>query len=272
MAKLLYGDKIADEILEELAKGRYKRKRKLTVFQMGENAVSAQYIREKEKAAARVGVRFELVQFAKGTSHKKLKEAVEKAGRLPSVSGIVVQLPLPAPFNTQEILDAIPLQKDVDVLSSRAFGLFALGKLPVAPPTVQAILLLLEHYNIVWQGKYIVVVGAGRLVGLPTILSLLMQKATLTCVNERTRSLAAFTKQADILISGVGKQKLIKSDMLKKGAAVIDAGTSVERGAVWGDVDFNAAVGKVRAITPVPGGVGPLTVACLLKNLFTLSA
>lgn len=270
MARLLYGDKVAEEILEKLAGQRFKHKPKLAVFQVGENAASSQYIQEKEKAAKRVGIRFELVQFPKGTSPKKVKEAVEKAGKLASVSGIVVQLPLPAKFNTQEILDAIPLEKDVDVLSSRAFGLFALGKLAVVPPTAQAILLLLEHYNIAWEGKHVVVVGAGRLVGLPTILSLIANKATFTSVNEKTKSLSAFTKQADILISGVGKPRLITNSMVKKGSVVIDAGTSVEQGVTSGDVDFNAVVEKVRAITPVPGGVGPLTVACLLRNLVTL--
>lgn len=271
MAKLLYGDKVAEEILENLARQKPKHKPKLVVFQVGENAASSQYIQEKEKAAKRVGVRFELIQFPKGTSQKKVREAVEKAGKLPSVSGIIVQLPLPAKFSALDILDAIPLEKDVDVLSSRAFGLFALGKLAIVPPTAQAILLLLEHYNITWEGKHIVVVGAGRLVGLPTMLSLIMKKATFSSVNEKTKSLAAFTKQADILISGVGKPRLIKSSMLNKGVVVIDAGTSMEHGATSGDVDFNAAVGKVRAITPVPGGVGPLTVACLLRNLVVLA-
>lgn len=271
MAQLLYGDKIAQGILEKLAKQKVRHKPKLVVFQVGENAVSSQYIHEKEEAAEGVGVRFELVQFPKGTSQKKVKEAVEKMGGASSVTGIVVQLPLPFKLNAQDILDAIPLEKDVDVLSSRAFGLFALGKLAIVPPTAQAILLLLEHYNIAWQGKHIVVVGAGRLVGLPTILALIGGKATFSSVNEKTKSIAAFTKEADILISGVGKPKIIKSSLLRKGSVVIDAGTSVEHGAISGDVDFNAAVEKVRAITPVPGGVGPLTVACLFRNLFTLS-
>ena len=270
MAKLLYGDKIAEEVLEELAKQKSKRRLKLAVFQVGESAVSAQYIAEKGKAAERVGVQFELVSFPKGTSQKKVREAVQEAGKSSRVSGIVVQLPLPVKFNTQEILDAIPLEKDVDVLSSRAFGLFALGKLPILPPTAHAIMLLLEYYNIAWQGKHIVVVGAGRLVGLPAILSLVMNKATFTSVNEKTKSLAAFTRQADILISGVGKPKLIKSSMLKKEVVVVDAGTSLDRGTTTGDVDFNSAVERVRAITPVPGGVGPLTIACLLSNLFAV--
>ncbi|HCM36553.1 MAG: hypothetical protein A3J30_01665 [Candidatus Wildermuthbacteria bacterium RIFCSPLOWO2_02_FULL_47_9c] len=272
MAQLMYGEKIAEEILKELAKQKRKRRPKLVVFQVGENAISARYLREKEEAAGRIGVRFSLVKFPKGTSQKKVKEAVEKAGRSQSVAGIVVQLPLPAKFAAQDILDAIPLEKDVDVLSSHAFGLFALGKLPIVPPTAHAIMLLLERYRVAWQGKHIVVVGAGRLVGLPTMLSLVAEKATFSSVNEKTKSLASFTKQADILISGVGKPKIIKSSMLKKGAVVIDAGTSLEKGATSGDVDFNNVVSKVRAITPVPGGVGPLTVACLLENLFILSA
>ncbi|HEX9722375.1 MAG TPA: bifunctional 5,10-methylenetetrahydrofolate dehydrogenase/5,10-methenyltetrahydrofolate cyclohydrolase [Candidatus Paceibacterota bacterium] len=271
MAKLLYGEKIAEGILEKLAKQKPKRKLKLAVFQVGGNSASSQYIGEKEKAAKRVGVRFELAQFPKGASQKKVKEAVEKAGRSSSVSGIVVQLPLPAKFAAQEILDAIPLEKDVDVLSSRAFGLFALGKLPIVPPTARAILLLLEHYNIALQGKHIVVVGAGRLVGLPTMLSLVLGKATFTSVNEKTKSLAAFTRQADILISGVGKSNLITSSMVKRGAVVIDAGTSVEDGKTTGDVHFSSVSQKASYITPVPGGVGPLTVACLFGNLVTLA-
>ncbi|MCH7604753.1 bifunctional 5,10-methylenetetrahydrofolate dehydrogenase/5,10-methenyltetrahydrofolate cyclohydrolase [Patescibacteria group bacterium] len=271
MAILLSGEIIAERILSRLERQKFQKKPKLVVVQVGEDLISATYIKEKEKAAQRIGVDFELLKLSKSSSYQKIQREVAKQGKLRTVSGIIVQLPLPSKLHTQEVLDAIPVEKDVDVLSSRSFGLYALGKLSVMPPTVKAISLLLKSHGITIQGKHVVLVGAGRLVGLPVAFWLFGEKATVSVVNEFTKNLSFLTKQADILISGAGKAKLIKVTMVKKGAVVIDAGTSVEKGRTTGDVDFNNVIHKVRAITPVPGGVGPLTVACLLENVVMLA-
>jgi methylenetetrahydrofolate dehydrogenase (NADP+) / methenyltetrahydrofolate cyclohydrolase len=271
MAKLLSGEKIAEKILRRIKRQRFVKKPKLIVVQVGSNAVSSSYIREKEKAAKLVGIEFELLKHAKGTSQVKVKEEIFKVSRNPHVSGLVVQLPLPAKFQWQEIVDEIPEEKDADLLSSAAFGRFALAQSAILPPTVRAIALLLEENNIAVQGKRVVVIGAGRLVGLPLALWLLRNNATVTVANEYTRNLASLTKEADILVSGAGKPGLVRSSMVKKGAVVIDAGTSAEKGGIRGDVDFNRVIHKARYITPVPGGVGPLTVACLLENVVHLA-
>lgn len=274
MAVLLSGEPIAERILSRLEKQSAswrKKKPKLVVVQAGNDPVSATYIKEKEEAAHRIGVGFELVQLPRSSSYQKIQRVVEKQGQRKTVTGILVQLPLPSKLHTQEVLDAIPAQKDVDVLSSKSFGLYGLGKLSIMPPTVRAVSLLLKSHGITTQGKHVVLVGAGRLVGLPVAFWLFGEKATVSVANEFTKNLSSLTKQADILISGAGKAKLIRANMVRKGAVVIDAGTSVEKGRTTGDVDFNNVIHTARYITPVPGGVGPLTVACLFENLIALS-
>jgi methylenetetrahydrofolate dehydrogenase (NADP+)/methenyltetrahydrofolate cyclohydrolase len=267
---ILDGTKIAASVLKNISVPRNK-KCTLVVVQVGENAVSAKYIAEKEKAATRLGMGFRLARFPLGVSQATLVREIEKIGKDRKVSGMIVQLPLPKSLNTQRVLDCIPLQKDVDVLSSQALGLFAQGALPWLPPTVEAVSLLLKEAKVHLKGARVLVIGAGRLVGLPVSLWLLKEGATLTIANKATKSLSSLTKQADVIISGVGKQRLVKGGMVKKGAVVIDAGTSVEQGKTSGDVDFESVAKKTGYMSPVPGGVGPLTVACLFQNLFLLS-
>ena len=270
-AQILDGGTIAKRILKDLEHRVAGRKIKLAVIQVGHNAVSETYIEKKKEAAKQVGIGFQLFQFPKDILAEELKDQVKKIGNDKQISGMIIQLPLPKFMNQQEVLDVIPIEKDVDVLSSEGFGLFALGRLPILPPTVGAVSLLLQEYGIQIKGKNVVIVGAGRLVGLPLSIWCVREGATVFVVNKYTKNLSSLTKQADILISGVGKAKLIQGDMVKKGAVVIDAGTSIEQGTTRGDVDFESVSQKADFITRVPGGVGPLTVACLLKNLSILS-
>ncbi len=270
-AKILQGEEIAKRILEDLKKQVAGRQLKLAVVQVGESAISETYIHKKEEAARELGIDFELYKLVQDISQTELKSRVEAIGKDNTVSGMIVQLPLPKHINQQEILDMIPLEKDVDVLSSESFGLFALGRLPILPPTVGAVSLLLQENRVDIKGENVVIVGAGRLVGLPLAIWCIREKATVTIANEYTKDLASITKNADILISGVGKKGLIKGDMVKKGAVVIDAGTSVELKVAKGDIDFESVVKKAGFLTPVPGGVGPLTVVCLLRNLLILT-
>ena len=268
--QLLQGEKIAKRILEDVRKQAQGKQLKLAVIQVGKNAVSETYIQRKQKVAKEIGVGFELFYFPEDISQTKATEQIQTVAQDSDVSGVIVQLPLPKALNTQQVLDSIPLSKDVDVLSSQSFGLFALGQSPILPPTVQAVSLLLQEYKIGARGKNVVVVGAGRLGGLPLTIWLMREKAAVTILQETAKDMTFFTTCADIVISGVGKQQLIKKDMIKRGAVVIDAGTSVEGGKLRGDVDFPNVAKKAGWITPMPGGVGPLTVACLLKNLVVL--
>jgi len=260
MATLLSGETIAEGILKRLEKQKFTKQPKLVVVQVGDDTASTRYITEKEKASERVGIGFSHVHLPKGISEKKLKQEIEKAAK--EGTGIIVQLPLPLRFATQEILDVIPFEKDVDLLSSQSFGFFALGHLSVLPPTVKAISLLLKRYRIPLQDKKVLMVGAGRLVGLPTSLWLLTQRANVQIADKKTKNLSTLTRQADIIVSGTGKKNLIRGDMIKRGVVIIDAAQ---------DVDFNTAIRKAKYISPVPGGVGPLTVACLLENVVDYS-
>jgi methylenetetrahydrofolate dehydrogenase (NADP+)/methenyltetrahydrofolate cyclohydrolase len=272
MMKILNGKKLSEIILANLKKEikGSKLSLALTVVQVGENPVSQIFINQKKKACQKAGIDFKLFKFPSRIKTLKLKKEIEKIVKNPTNSGIIIQLPLPKNINTQEILDFIPQEKDVDVLSEKSLGKFYQGTLPILPPTVKGISYLLDSYKITVKGKNIVIVGAGRLVGNPLALWLLQQKATVSVLNEFTRDAPFFTKKADILISGVGKPDLIKGDVVKRGVIVIDAGTSMKNGVLVGDVDFKSVSKKASYITPVPGGVGPMTVACLLENLVKL--
>jgi methylenetetrahydrofolate dehydrogenase (NADP+)/methenyltetrahydrofolate cyclohydrolase len=270
---ILDGKKLSEEILGNLKKEIKNRrlKLKLAVILVGENSVSRIFINQKKKACEAVGIGFELFKFSVEISNTELKKEIEKIASNPVNSGVIIQLPLPKKFFPEEILNLIPEEKDTDVLSEKSLGKFYQGTLKILPPTVQGILGLLKKYKISLQGKDIVILGAGRLVGFPLALQLLKEKATVSVLNEFSKDAPSFTKKADILISAVGKPNLIKGDMVKKGAVIIDAGNSIEKGKSSGDVDFKSVSKKVSYITPVPGGVGPMTIACLLENLVKLN-
>ncbi|XOB41464.1 MAG: bifunctional 5,10-methylenetetrahydrofolate dehydrogenase/5,10-methenyltetrahydrofolate cyclohydrolase [Candidatus Nealsonbacteria bacterium] len=290
MAKILDGKKLSEEILENLKKDynpstasshppkggrapikKRKLKLRLAVVQVGENPVSKIFINQKEKACEKVGIDFKLFKFSTKAKTQKLKKEIGGIIKNSSNSGVVIQLPLPKKFLIEEFLNLIPEEKDIDVLSEKSLGKFYQGTLPILPPTVSGIFRLLKSYQIKVKGKNVVIVGAGRLIGNPLVLRLLQQEATISVLNEFTKDTPSFTKKADILISGVGKPDLITGKMVKKGVVVIDAGTFIKKGRLVGDVNFKSVSKKASYITPVPGGVGPMTVACLIENLVKLN-
>jgi len=272
-AKILNGKELSEKILAKLKEEvkKSKLKLRLAVIQVGENSVSQIFINQKKKACEKTGINFKLFKFPAKISVLEFKKEIEKIVKSKVTSGVIIQLPLPKKFLAEEFLNLIPEEKDVDVLSEKSLGKFYQGTLKILPPTVNGILYLLKSYKIGSIGKNVVIVGAGRLVGFPLATQLLKEKATLSVLNEWTRDAFSFTKKADILISGVGKPNLIKGNVVKKGGVVIDAGTSMKDGKLIGDVDFGSVSKKASHITPVPGGVGPLTVACLLENLVKLN-
>lgn len=270
---LLDGKKIAGGILAHLRKDIRKRKLmlKLAVIQVGKNPVSQIFINQKKKACEKTGINFCLSDLPAKINVSELKKEIEKIVRDSVNSGVIIQLPLPKKFIPEEFLNIIPEEKDIDVLSEKSAAKFYQGILKILPPTVNGILQLLKKYKIELKGKNVVIIGAGRLIGFPLATQLLKEKATLSVLNEFTKDAPSFIKKADILISGVGSPNLIKGNIVKKGVVVIDAGTSVKEGKLVGDVDFKSVSKKASYITPVPGGVGPLTVACLLENLVKLN-
>jgi len=243
---------------------------RLAVIQVGENAVTEKFLAQKEKFAKGIGVDVRIYKLPENISTNQLRKKLAEIVHIKENAGVIIQLPLPQQINTQYILDGIIPGKDPDMLSSKSWGFFSTGRSKILPPVVGAIKCILEEANFEIKGKNAVVVGAGRLVGKPVATWLINQAATVSVVDENTLDLKRYTLSADVIISGVGKPGLITSEMVKEGVVVIDAGTSESDGQVVGDVDPSVAK-KASIFTPVPGGVGPLTVAILFSNLVELA-
>ncbi len=264
------GRKIAEEILKKLQK-RPRPKGKFVAVLVGKDPASISFVRQKQIAAKRLGVDFFIKNYPGKILQQELEMEIKKFSRKKDVAGIIVQLPLPKHIFCQKILDCILIQKDVDLLSSAAFGKFATKESKIIPPVVAAIAKILQKYRIQIRGKNATVVGAGKLVGLPAAIWFAQQGATVSLLNQWSKNLSLFTKTADIIVCGVGKPNLIKGKMIKKGAIVFDAGYSLVGGKIFGDCDFKSVSKKAKLITPVPGGIGPLTVAMLFKNFYDLN-
>jgi methylenetetrahydrofolate dehydrogenase (NADP+)/methenyltetrahydrofolate cyclohydrolase len=272
MAEILNGKKLSEEILENLKEeiGERRLSLKLAVIWVGEDPASEVFIKEKEKACKVVGIEFELFRFPTVITQEGLKKRIKEIVQREDVSGIVIQLPLPENLDSQEILDLIPPKKDVDVLSTESFEKFYSGGLSILPAVVAGVSQLLKKYNLSVRGKNVVLVGTGRLVGRPLEVWLKKEGANVFIVDEFKKNIP---EKVDILISGVGKPAIIKESAaynIGQETAVVDAGSTLKNGKLVGDVDFERISKKAGYITPVPGGVGPLTVACLLENLVKL--
>lgn len=270
---LLDGKKLSKKILEEVKRevSEMKEKLRLAVVVVGEDPVVRKFIEQKKKAAESVGIDVRIYPFEEKVTTNELRKRVAEIVHEEKNTGVIIQLPLPPQINAQYILNSVTPEKDVDVLSARAIGNFVAGKGQVMPPVAGAIKALLEEYAVDYKNKYAVILGAGNLVGKPTALWLLNEKVTFSVVRSATKNPQEFLRQADIIISGIGKPKFITGDVIKEGAIIIDAGTSESAGKLVGDVDFDSVATKASHVTPVPGGVGPVTVLVLLKNLITLA-
>ena len=273
MAVVLNGKKLAQEVLDGLAAQVKSRDLdlRLAIVSVGQNSVSEKYQQQKQIACKKVNIGFQHYGFPVNIGRSELRAELEKIIKNPGNSGVVIQLPLPKNILPGEILNLIPPEKDIDCLGAVNFGRFCQGDALVLPPVVGAIKKLLEKYKIKISGKEAVVVGAGRLVGFPVSIWLVRQGATVTICNKFTQNVGSFTKKANIVISGVGQPKLIKGSMIKNGAIVIDCGTNSEGNRTVGDVETSPVAKKAGFLSPVPGGVGPLTIACLLENLVQLN-
>ncbi len=269
---LLDGKNLSQKLLEELKQEvlNMKKKLRLAIVMVGNDPVTLKFIERKKKMAAEIGVDVRIYPFDDTITTNELRKRIAKIVHEEKNTAVIIQLPLPKHINEQYVLNAVTPEKDVDVLSAHAVGNFAVGKLLVLPPVVGAIKIFFEEYGIEYQSKYIVVVGAGRLVGRPISMWLLNAGATFSVVRSSTPDISVFTKQADIIISGVGKPDLITGGMVKDGVIVIDVGLSEIGGRLVGDCNFDSVLKKASYITPVPGGVGPLAVATIFKNLLTL--
>ena len=269
MAFILDGKVVAQKIKDSLATACSNQEIKLAIFQVGDNPASNTYIRNKQKACDEVGIKSKVVKMGESAYDEYLlvRYLCEEES-----DGVMVQLPLPSNYNEHLFLNCIPPSKDADCLTDEALGRFYSSSNPtIAPCTAQGIIDLLDYYNIPIEGKHAVVVGRSNIVGKPIAHLLTCRNATVTVCHSKTPNLSEYTKQADILVVAIGKPKYITSDMVKDTAVVIDVGINRdENGKLCGDVDFEQVAPVVSAITPVPGGVGPLTVAELLNNTVKL--
>ncbi len=239
----------------------------LAVVLVGDFAPSKIYVRNKRNSAAEAGIASRDYLFPDGCSQEKLLAVLREINDNPSIHGILLQLPLPAGMDEDEAINAIAPEKDVDGLHPMNLGKLLAGKPSVVPCTPAGCLEILDHYGIELKGAEAVVVGRSRLVGKPLAQLLLGRHATVTMCHTRTRDLGEHCRRADVLCVGAGRAGIVTGDMIKDGAVVIDVGINrLETGKLVGDVDFESASRKARAITPVPGGVGPMTVAMLLRN------
>lgn len=266
---LLDGKSLSDKIKEDLTRKikSYLVKPCLAVIQIGDDEASNIYIRSKEKACNKVGINFIHTKFDENVSEQEVINKIIELNNDDYVNGILLQLPIPDKFNQYKLLNLINKNKDVDGLTDINSGLLFKGNNNLVPCTPLGIIKLLQEYNIEISGKHAVIVGKSNLVGKPLAMLLLQNGATVTICHSKTVNLKEYTKQADILISAVGKKDLITKDMVKQNATVVDVGINRVDGKIYGDVDFENVKDIVSYITPVPGGVGPMTVAMLLANV-----
>lgn len=239
----------------------------LAVIQIGDNEASNTYIRNKEKACEKVGIYFRHFKFDDTTPELTIINKIKELNNDEYVNGIMIQLPIPDKYNEKRLLNTIINTKDVDGLTDINTGRLINGRKSITPCTPLGIMTLLSNYKVNLEGKDVVIVGKGRLVGKPLMGLMLNEGATVTVCHSRTKDLKKYTKDADIIIAACGVKGLITGDMVKPDVIIVDVGINVENGKLYGDVDFDSVKDKASLITPVPGGVGPMTVAMLLKNV-----
>ncbi|HEY0845893.1 MAG TPA: bifunctional methylenetetrahydrofolate dehydrogenase/methenyltetrahydrofolate cyclohydrolase FolD [Noviherbaspirillum sp.] len=275
-AQLINGNELSKQIRADVAQRAAALTAKgkqpgLAVVLVGDNPASQVYVRNKVKACEDNGIHSVLEKYDADMSEEALLARIDALNKDPKIHGILVQLPLPAHINAHKVIEAIAAEKDVDGFHISNAGLLMTGQPLFRPCTPYGVMKMLESINYPVRGAHAVVVGASNIVGKPQAMLLLQAGATVTICNSKTKDLGHHTRDADILVVATGKRNIVTADMVKPGAVVIDVGMNRDdNGKLCGDVDFENAKEVAGYITPVPGGVGPMTIACLLEN--TLSA
>lgn len=273
-AIIIDGKKILEEIKQQASETvkSMQIKPKLVTLLIGENPASKLYISMKKKACNEVGIEVESIELPENEKESAILEKINDLNKDPSVSAVLIQLPLPKHFNEDLIVNSIFPEKDVDGLTAASLASIVLKQETRAPCTPKGVCYILDKYNIPVKGKNTVIVGHSKTVGKPLALMLLNRNATVTICHEFTNNLENHTRQAEILISATGVPHLIKADMVKADAVVIDVGISKKDDIIRGDVDFENVSKKASYITPVPGGVGPVTIAMVIKNILEMTS
>jgi len=270
MATIIDGKKIAEEVLAGLKEriDKLDKKPGLAVIIVGDNKASKIYVRKKEEACAKIKIYSEKHELEESTSEEKLMELIDKLNKNDDIHGILVQLPLPEHINESNVINAISASKDVDGFHPVSIGNLFTGNNTLMPCTPKGIIKLIESTGQQIEGKNAVVIGRSNIVGKPVAMLLLQKNATVTVCHSKTENIKEITKNADIIVTAVGKPKLVTEDMVKEEAIVIDVGMNRTEEGLCGDVDFDNVKEKCSFITPVPGGVGPMTVAMLMENCY----
>ena len=264
-----FKEEIAEKTAQMIEKGIHPH---LAVVLVGENPASQVYVRNKENGCIKVGIRSTVIRLEESCTQEELEKTVSSLNEDASVHGILVQLPLPKHLDEARVLRLIDPDKDVDGFHAMNSGRLMNGQQGFVPCTPLGVMKLLESYGINPAGKHAVVIGRSNIVGKPMAMLLLQANATVTICHSRTQNLAEITRQADILVAAVGRANFVTADMVKPGAAVIDVGINRVDGKIVGDVDFDAVSEVAGHITPVPGGVGQMTIAMLLSNTLDAAA
>ncbi len=269
--KIINGKTLSDSILAEIKtqiETRAKtRQPALAVILVGNDPASQVYVKNKKNACAKVGIKSVEYNLDSNITQEELSQLLKRLNQDTHIDGILVQLPLPKHLNSKLVIDTIIPTKDVDGFNRYNMGSLALNDPQICSCTPHGVMYMLDSLKLDYHGKNVVIIGSSNIVGRPMALELLNRGATVTVCNSKTKNLNEITKTADILIAAVGKPKLIKRDWVKDDSIIIDVGINrLDDGSLCGDVDFNDVIDKVSAITPVPGGVGPMTIAMLMKN------
>ncbi len=261
-------ESLTKEIKKEISslKKKYNKAPSLYVILIGDFAPSKIYVKNKEKNSREVGINSKVIKYKKNITEKKVLNKIKELNKNKNVSGILVQLPLPKQISKEKIINAIHPKKDVDGFHPINVGNLSSGYKSIIPCTPLGCLLLIKKVEKKLSGKHAVIIGRSNLNGKPMAQLLLKENCTVTIVHSKTKNLKSVCQKADILVAAVGIANLVKSDWVKKNSIIIDVGINKVGDKLVGDVDFEAVKKKVKAITPVPGGVGPMTIACLLKN------
>lgn len=271
---VINGKLVAAKIKEKVANDVKQLKERgidvcLAVILVGDDPASQVYVNNKKKTCEQLGIISKEYILPETTTQEELLFLINELNCSPCVNGILCQMPLPAGLNEKEIIEAIAPEKDVDAFHPVNVGKIMIGDYDFLPCTPAGVMELLAYYNIEVEGKECVVLGRSNIVGKPMSMLLLHKNGTVTTCHSKTKNLSEVTKRADILVAAVGKPRFVTADMVKDGAVVIDVGIHRENGKLCGDVDFESVKNKASYITPVPGGVGPMTIAMLMQNTLT---
>lgn len=275
--KLLEGKKVAAALDETMTQRVAQLKAKgitpgLAVILVGDNSASAVYVRNKKRRAEKLGIDFQLIHFPTEVTEQELLAKIDELNHDPAIDGFIVQLPVPDHIDEDKVIEAIDPHKDVDGFTPISVGNLWIGTPLTKPATASGILMMLDHYDVDLDGKNVVIVGRSNIVGKPTAALMLDRNATVTITHSHTKNLKEITSKADVLVVAIGKAKFITADYVKDQAIVIDVGMDRDEfGKLCGDVDFDDVKAKASMMTPVPGGVGPMTITALVDQVIELA-